>query len=127
MKYKKIDLGDFDKLIEVEAMESYIDFRISVKKPLTQRAFNQAMKTAVDGSKKLVMSPTEIIDYTVNKGWQGVNIGYIEASKVREMNMEHETALGVNRYFASRSTREIPLNQELFDNSWADDMGDLMQ
>ena len=48
MLYKKIDLTQaILSNIEQEAAEAFIDMRISIKKPATQRAFNQNMARAV--------------------------------------------------------------------------------
>lgn len=75
MKYKGIDLQDLDPSIEMDAAKSFIEHREINKKKLTQRAFSQAMKTALQAF-KISMTPTELIDFTVNKGWAGININW---------------------------------------------------
>lgn len=105
MKYKKIDLSGLDMEIDVEAAKSYIEFRIECKKPLTQRAFNQAMQTALQAY-KVNMTPTELIDWTVNKGWHGININYTLAQIRKEQD-------------AIADTRNVSLHQQLNDTSWA--------
>ena len=117
MKHKNIELDGLDIEIDIDAAKSYIEFRALAKKPLTQRAFDQAMNKALEGF-RVNMTPTEVIDYTVDKGWLGINLDWIASSKAKEMpvlNMH-----GANVVPIGRSTRDISLEQELSDRSWAD-------
>ena len=105
MKYKKIDLSGLDMEIDIEAAKSYIEFRIECKKPLTQRAFNQAMQTALQAY-RVNMTPTELIDWTVAKGWHGININYTIAQLQKEQD-------------AISSTRGTTIQEQLTDRTWA--------
>ena len=75
----KIDFTGLDAEIDIEAAKSYVQHRINVNKPLTQRAFNQAMSKALQAF-QVGMTPTELIDWTVDKGWQGINIAYTKSA-----------------------------------------------
>jgi len=76
MKYKNIDLHEavFCNVSEDCAI-GFIDWRISLKKPLTQRAFNLAVKEAVKCS-SLGLTPDEVLDKTQLWGWQAPNYAY---------------------------------------------------
>jgi len=74
-KTTKIDYTGLDIEIEIEAAQSYVEHRINKGAPLTQRAFNQAMQKALQAH-EVGMTPTELIDWTVDKGWSGINIAY---------------------------------------------------
>lgn len=65
-----------------EAAQEFIDWRKSIKKPLTQRAFERAMAAAVRCS-ELGISPDKAIEIVIDKGWQGVTFEYIKAELER--------------------------------------------
>ena len=119
MKYKNIDLNGLDIEIDIEAAKSYIEHRALKKKPLTQRAFNQAMQKALLGF-TIKMTPTEVIDYTVDKGWDGINLNYIvnarnnECTPLQTYNQPNVVAIG------GRKTRDIGIDEQLSDRSWAE-------
>jgi len=118
MIYKNINLECLDKLkddfgnkIEVDAAKSYIEHRINKKKPLTQRAFNQAMAKALNAN-KVGMTPTELIDWTVeHTGWDGINISWTKGRLAAEAKAERESV--------SNSVRDVTIEEQLTDRSWA--------
>jgi hypothetical protein len=65
-----------------EAAKEFVDWRRSIKKPLTQRAFERAMAVAVKCS-ELGISPDKAIEIVIDKGWQGVTFEYIKAELER--------------------------------------------
>lgn len=104
---KKIDLSGIDPQIDPEAAQSYIDHRIGKKKPLTQRAFNLAMKKALKAP-EVGMTPTELIDWTVDKGWDGINLNFTKSALGREM----------------QAIKSLGVNNDILDNtSWDDGHG----
>ena len=87
MLYKKIDLTQaILSNIEQEAAEAFIDMRISIKKPATQRAFNQNMARAVQCENMGLCSATEAVDLTSDKCWQSVSPEYIQSTQARQMS-----------------------------------------
>ena len=117
MKYKNIELDGLDLEIDIEAAKGFIDHRALKKKPLTQRAFDQAMVKALQAF-QVGMTPTELIDFTCEKGWDGINLVYTAAAKNREMMAMQET-LQLSTVNQPRLTRDIPTQQMLDDTSWA--------
>jgi len=91
-KATKIDYAGLDIEIELEAAQSYVEHRINKGKPLTQRAFNQAMCMALRAH-EVGMSPTELIDWTVSKGWDGINLPYAKNALSRETMAEFEATV----------------------------------
>jgi len=114
MKFMKIELDGLDIEIDIEAAKSFIEMRAMKKKPLTQRAFDQAMKKSIMGF-TVGLTATEVIDYTVEKGWDGINLNFITAAKGREMQAVQE----VHQRQALTNTRDISTQQMLDDTSWA--------
>jgi len=121
-KATKIDYTGLDIEIELEAAQSYVEHRINKGKPLTQRAFNQAMAMALRAH-EVGMTPTELIDWTVGvKGWDGINISFTKASLSRETMAEFEaTAIRPKNVVSlgNRKTRDIPVLEQLNDRSWS--------
>ena len=113
MKYRELDLTFIPDGIELDAIKSYIDFRCKIKKPLTQRAFNQAMAKALEAP-SVGMTPTELIDFTVDKGWSGINLQYTANARVNEFEAASRVAIA-----GKVTTRQLTLKDELDDNSWA--------
>ncbi len=109
-KHKDIDLAGIDIEIDPDAAKSYIEFRIKIKKPFTQRAFDQAMAKSLQAY-RVGMTPTELIDFTVHKGWSGINLAYTAKAKDGELQAIAE--------IKGRSTRSTSLAVEIQDKSWA--------
>jgi len=65
-----------------EAALEFIEWRKSIKKPLTQRAFERALKVAVRCA-DLGLTPDKALELVIDKGWQGVTYEYIKAELER--------------------------------------------
>lgn len=128
MKLPKIDITGIDIEIEPEAALEYIQHRINKKKPLTQRAFNQAMTKALSAH-EVGMTPTELIDWTVEKGWDGINLAYTKNALASEMqatmqataipHMKNVNQSGMLGNYPSTKTKDQPILKQLSDDSWA--------
>jgi len=115
MIYKKIDLHSavFANVSE-EIAQEYIDFRISVKKPLTQGAFNRALNEAVK-CESLGLTANEAILMTIDKGWHGVTPEYI----AKELNNRCEAALNLSlQQSINKPTRQHTIVDDLTNRSW---------
>lgn len=106
---QKINLDFLGIEIPKDIAEEFIEHRKLIKKPLTQGAFKRQMKIALRAY-EVGMTPDEIIEFTIDRGWQGINIEYTLAWQSRQMSAVQEAKTG------SRSTT---LEQELDDTSWA--------
>lgn len=121
MIYKKIDLSELPFYnVSEDAAKSFIDWRHSLKKPMTQRAFNLAMKEAVLCG-QLGLTPDEALDKTQLWGWQAPNYAYA----VNKMQNEFNALAVVSTQrlcdkTGIRNTRDVPLIENLKDRSWAD-------
>jgi len=128
MKYKKIDLAGLDIEIDPELAKAFIDHRLTMKKPLTQFAFDSQMKKSLRGH-EISMTPNEVIKYVCEETtWQGIDVEYI-ASNLNDKRQAMERAMkGVAIVNANImrgvSTRDIPLGEQLTDRSWADNPQD---
>ena len=126
MKYKNIDLSELPFYnVSEDAAKSFIDWRVSLKKPLTQRAFNMCLKEAVLCG-QLGLSPDDALDKTQLWGWQAPNYAYA-ANKLKN-EFEANVAVYAQTYTQKlcdntgkpRSTRDVSLIEGLTDRSWAD-------
>jgi len=119
-KATKIDYAGLDIEIELEAAQSYVEHRINKGKPLTQRAFNQAMKMALRAY-EVGMTPTELIDWTVSKGWDGINLSYAKNALSRETMAEFEATVWPKNVarIGNQRTRDVPIATMLNDDSWS--------
>lgn len=68
----KIDFSNLPDDIPLETAEALVEHRKAIKKPLTQYAFNLAMKQAMMGI-QMGMSPQDVIDCSILNGWTGIN------------------------------------------------------
>jgi hypothetical protein len=81
-KIHGISLIDLPEDISSDVAIEFIEHRKLIKKPLTQRAFDRAMKIAVDvkdhrGLQRLKYTPNMCITETIDAGWQGINLEYL--------------------------------------------------
>ena len=65
-----------------EAALELIEWRKSIKKPLTQRAFERACREALRCT-DLGVTADKAIEIAIDKGWQGVTYEYIKAELQR--------------------------------------------
>lgn len=122
MKYKNIDLSELPFYnVSEDAAKSFIDWRHSLKKPMTQRAFNLCLKEAVLCG-QLGLTPDEALDKTQLWGWQAPNYAYAVNKMQNEFN-----ALAVvstqrlcDNTGKPRDTRERTMIEDLTDRSWAE-------
>jgi hypothetical protein len=121
MLYKKIDIGEITFYnISEDCAKAFIDFRIEIKSPMTQRAFNMALKEAVR-CESLGITAEEAIDKTVYWGWKAVDYAYIAKKLSEQLSATlHATAMGFAKSYDKKSTRDMTLAEQLNDRSWAD-------
>jgi len=122
MKYKNIDLHEavFSNVSEDCAI-GFIDWRISLKKPLTQRAFNLAVKEAVKCS-SLGLTPDEVLDKTQLWGWQAPNYAYTVSKMQNEFKALAVTSQQriCDSTGSPKTTRDRTVLEDLTDRSWAE-------
>ncbi len=63
-----------------EAAQELVEWRLMKKDPLTQRAFDRAMKVCLRCNLELGIPSDEAISLTIDSGWKGVVFEYIKAS-----------------------------------------------
>lgn len=111
MIYKSCDLSTLPSYgISEECAKEYIDFRERIKKPLTARAFKMAIKESIK-CEMLGITAEEAIDLTVYWGWQGVDYDYIKKKLA-----DKKTA-----NYAGVVKGQKPIEEQIFDTSWAND------
>ncbi len=123
MIYKSIDLSQLDPQIDTQIAKDYIDHRKTIKKPLTQRAFNAQMKNALRAFELekygISMTPNEVIEWTLdNTNWQKIDPIWVANQLVKNKATEEVLAQQSMR-ISNQSTRNIPLQQQLNDRAWA--------
>jgi len=86
MIYRKIDIGEaaFCLVSDARAKE-FIDHRINKKSPLTQGAFERAMKNAAI-CQKFGITADEAIEIVIDAGWAGMRVAWVENELKRREN-----------------------------------------
>ena len=120
----KIDLTGLDICIDKEVAQEFIQYRGAMEKKYhlkTQGQFDRQMKKALKAH-EVGMSPTDLIEWTMDKNWVGINITYTATALSREMQAITEVAYrpdGGRVINQSAKTRDMPIQHQLTDNSWA--------
>jgi len=70
--YKGIDFNDHDHRITLDIMKEFIDYRIKVKRPLSQEAYKRALIQCIKTAKELNMDVDDIITESMDAGWIGI-------------------------------------------------------
>lgn len=93
--------------ISIETAAAFIEHRLLLKVPLTQRAFNLAMEEA-SSAPSIGLTPNQAIDETIAAGWKGIKIAWLEnriqGTSATNKNITALDNLGIN------------------DTSWADNL-----
>ena len=110
--YKKIDISQAHTFnVSDEFAKELVDYRINLKKPLTQNAFNRALSQAVKASVECGITPDKAIEITIDCGWQGVVSSYIK-NELRKRG-EYETGRGSVIRNTARQTRSDRADNQL--------------
>jgi len=72
-----ITLEGLPKEIDTETAKEFIAHRKQLKKPLTQGAFDRAMKEAIKAANLIGISPNQAITETIDAGWQGIRAEWL--------------------------------------------------
>lgn len=120
MIYKKIDLTQaILSNIDEDTAREFVDHRINLKKPLTQGAFNRAVKAAVKCEAAGMCQAQEAVETTIDKGWIGVTPEYLANHFANRQQAAIESLQVVNQPRLTQSTKDNSLQQDLTDRSWA--------
>ena len=108
-----VNLGQLDVEISHDVAQEYYDYRQAMDKRYrlkTQGQFDRQMKIALRAH-EVGMTPDELILFTIDKNWVGINIAYTKAELNRQMQA------GTIR--VSNSTKDRTLIEDLTDTSWS--------
>ena len=75
-----------------EAALEFIEWRRSIKKPLTQRAFERALREAFRCT-DLGITADRAIEICIDKGWQGITYEYVKSELGRRSEAGRELVL----------------------------------
>lgn len=83
-KYKGLSIADLPSEFSVETICEFIEHRINIKKPLTQKALQRfiANVTNIQSDQRIPFTANQIIEFTIDKGWAGIKTEYILNSGV---------------------------------------------
>lgn len=114
---KKISLEKLPLEISPDVAGEFIELRERLKKPLTQGAFDRAMREALRGV-HFGLSANEVIRECVDAGWQGIKVQWV-LNRRAAMQPNRNLAPPNMRASPVHDTRSTPLSQQLNDTSWA--------
>ncbi len=127
MIYRKVEIHSaILSNIDEDMAKEFVDHRVNIKKPLTQGAFNRAVKQAVQCELRLNISATEAFEITIDQGWAGVKVEYIEnhlnrLSQARQESIARQAIQSTGKpKLVTDNTRGRTLEQDLHDRSWAE-------
>ena len=116
--HKKINISSIDPQISEEMAIAFIDHRAKMgkKRELTQRAFDKQMKNALEAY-RINITPNELIEYTVDEtSWEAINIEWAFKGMLSKGLIRPAGPANVK----PRSTRDIPIDEQINDRSWAE-------
>lgn len=74
---KTLNFDCLNGRIPESAAREFIEHRKLKKAPLTQLAFDRAMKAAIDASAELGITAARVIEETIDAGWQGIKTEWL--------------------------------------------------
>ena len=108
--YRKLRFPRSLEGLESEIKE-FIDHRVNLKKPLTQRALDRFLAAVFDTSSALNIPANTVISETIDAGWQSVKTDWLR-NRLSNNNQNPRQA-------KSGSTRARSITDDLQDCSWA--------
>lgn len=127
---KKIDFSGLDMEISRKVAEEFLEYRNSMEKKYhikTQGQFDRQMKKALKAH-EVGMLPDELIEWTMDKNWVGININYTKNALSSEANSLVSASIGsrpipslgfIGKGIESTKTKHRTIEQQLEDKSWA--------
>jgi len=131
MQHRKIDITPaIMSNIDEDTAKEFIDHRLNLKKPLTQPAFERNINQAVRCEQQLGITASEALEITIDKGWVGVTLQYIQNDIANRQRASQEAIATAATIYNSgprlihdntrpRLTRDISLQEDLTNRSWA--------
>ena len=107
-----ISLDALDPQISKEVALEYIEYRQAMEKKYrikTQGTFDRQMKIALRAH-EVSMTPDQLIMFTIDQSWVGINISYTK-KRLRQMSDAEKETVFVK-------TKDVPISQCLTDRSW---------
>lgn len=108
-----VNLGQLDVEISHDVAQEYYDYRQAMEKRYrlkTQGQFDRQMKIALRAH-EVGMTPDELILFTIDKNWVGINISYTKAELHRQIQAG---SIGV-----ITRTKDRAIIENLTDTSWS--------
>ena len=87
-----VSLDDLPAGISEDAAKEFILHRSNMKKPLTQNAFNRAMREALKASNLIGITPEQAIHETIDAGWQGIKADWLQNRLKGKMNGTNQSS-----------------------------------
>lgn len=115
--YKKICLDSLSPEISPEVAQEFIDLRERQKNPLTQGAFDRAMREALRGD-KFGLSADDVIRECVDAGWRGIKLQWVLNRRGASQPQPRGSPVGLVGV-APRGVRDVGLSEQLNDKNWA--------
>jgi len=99
--HKQLDFRNLPSGVSEAGARAFADHRKALKVPLTQHGFELSMREAAK-SVDIGITPDEVIDETIQAGWRGINIKWLE-NRIRPGSNGNANSNRVN-YSAKLST-----------------------
>ena len=115
MKYSTVDWSRWDDRPEEEVYTAWLAVRKMKKSATTQYALNLAAKH-INALYQRNYSANEVLDIAIENSWAGLKWVYKQEAK---NGFKVVPIVGENVVRIDRSTRDISLEEELNDRSWA--------
>lgn len=118
MKYEEVNWLEWPGSPDKQIFDDWIKARKSKKHPaLTHTAMRKYSVHVSRAIEQGVCTINEAFEYAAERGWRAIMYQYLVTAKSDEVVMYH--GIGVTPGINSKTTRQMTLEDELNDNSWA--------
>lgn len=87
---KKLNFNNLPKEISQDIAKEFIKHRAALKAPLTQHAFDLAMKESLKAI-NIGLTPDQAINETISAGWKAIKIEWLKNRANNEINQSNRT------------------------------------
>lgn len=118
MKFEQVNWLEWPGSPDEQIFNDWITARKSKKHPaLTHTAMSKYSKHVSKAVAEGVCDINEAFEYAAEGGWRAIMYQYLITAKSKEMDMFSSAPAVITN--EPRSTRDIPIEEELNDTSWA--------
>ncbi|EJG0961403.1 hypothetical protein C4G95_RS20570 [Vibrio parahaemolyticus] len=111
--FSKLDFSSWPSIPELSILQEWKKLRTQKRAPITQHVINAFGKKMTIAQQELELSPTDVLEICLERGWQGFELSWIEKTAFERK----QQTVGMNRQQALEARNQAVVDEWLEERS----------